>query len=86
MTADRTYSSIRQLSAWLRALSWPAIAAGLAVLGLSIAFQQVVSGAVRQGELRRAAVVLQSEATWRCNAITSQRARAGCLVQLSAAP
>ena len=34
----------------------------LVALGLLLAFQQVVSGAVRQGELRRAAVVASASA------------------------
>lgn len=76
---------LRQL-AWLRSLSWPAALAGIAILGLLLAFHQVVSGSVRQGEQRRAAQALKGEATWRCNAIASLRERDGCLVQLSALP
>ena len=42
----------------LGATPWPAAVALLVGLALLIAFQQVVSGAVRQGELRRAAAVM----------------------------
>jgi hypothetical protein len=70
----------------LRSLSWPGALAAISILGLLLAFHQVVSGSVRLGELRRAATAMQSEATWRCNALASLRLREGCLVQLSAVP
>ena len=78
-------SSVHQLLGWMRTPSWPAAAAGVAILGLLLAFHQVVSGAVRQGEVRRAALASEGEARWRCNALASIRLRDGCLVQLNAA-
>ncbi len=85
MVSNGSQSPVLQPLAWLRSLPWPGALAGLAILGLLLAFHQVVSGSVQQGEQRRAAVALKSEATWRCNAIASVRGRDGCLVQLSAA-
>lgn len=71
---------------WLRSVPWTGALAVIAILGLLLAFHQVVSGSVQQGEQRRAAEALKGEATWRCNAIASLRERDGCLVQLSALP
>ena len=70
----------------LRSLSWPGALAAISILGLLLAFHQVVSGSVRQGELRRAALVANGEAVWRCNALVSARLRDRCLVQLNALP
>ena len=53
----------------LGATPWPATAALLVALGLLLAFQQVVSGAVRQGELRRAAAVTATDHGTRSSAV-----------------
>ena len=53
----------------LGATPWPAAAALLVGLGLLLAFQQVVSGAVRQGELRRAAAVTATDHGTRSSAV-----------------
>ena len=86
MFDDSPQSPLRRPLAALRSLSWPGALAAVSILGLLLAFQQVVSGSVRQGELRRAAAVVQAEAAWRCNAIASSRLRDVCLVQLGTAP
>jgi hypothetical protein len=65
---------------------WPAIVAALAILGLLLAIQQVVRGAVQRGDMRRRAAAEQAEATWRCKALSGLLLRANCLSQLSAAP
>jgi len=75
--------------AWPAALRSPlsyAVLATLALLGLLLAFHQVVLGAVQQGELRRKATAMQADAAWRCNALLVARSREGCLVQLNATP
>jgi hypothetical protein len=68
----------------VRSPLWSALLATLTILGLLLAFHQVVSGAVQQGELRHQASVLHSEATWRCKAMGSLRASESCLSQLKA--
>jgi len=69
----------------LRSPVWPGILAAIAVVGLLLAFHQVVSGAVQQGELRRKATAAYAEAAWRCNALRGVRAvRESCLSQLNA--
>ncbi len=74
---------------WPAALRSPlsyAIVATLAMLGLLLAFHQVVLGAVQQGELRRKATAMQADAAWRCNALPGARSRDGCLMRLNATP
>ena len=74
---------------WSAALRSPlahAILATLAMLGLLLAFHQVVLGAVQQGELRRKATAMQADAAWRCNAMPVARSREGCLMQSNATP
>ena len=74
---------------WPAALRSPqafAVLATLAMLGLLLAFHQVVLGAVQQGELRRKATAMQADAAWRCNALPAARSREGCLVQLNPTP
>jgi hypothetical protein len=74
---------------WPAALRSPlsyAVLATLAMIGLLLAFHQVVLGAVRQGELRRKTTAMQAEAAWRCNALPGARLRDGCLMQLNATP
>src|SRR5437016_2552063 len=90
----RFTSGVRgQLDAWWAALpepvrspAWPWTLAVLAVLFLLLAFHQVVSDAVRQGELLRMAAANQSEAAWRCGALRGLRMRESCLAQMSAPP
>jgi hypothetical protein len=66
--------------------AWPGIAAALASLVLLVAFQHVVRGGVQQGEARRKAFALHSDAQWRCKALTGASMRADCLLQLDPAP
>jgi len=62
-----------------------AILATLALLGLLVAFQQVVHNAVQQGEARRQAEAASNDAHWRCNAARSRSERVDCMVQRNAA-
>ena len=66
----------------LRGSTASAAAAVLVMAGLLIAFQQVVSEAVRQGEMRRLAVLAHATATWQCKALRSLRERDDCLRNL----
>ena len=50
----------------LRAAVWSGILAALAVLGLLLAFYQVVLDVVDQAALRRQAMALHADTTWRC--------------------
>lgn len=65
---------------------WTALLAGAALLGLLLAFQQVVRGAVRQGELRNRTHLLVLDATWRCNALRERTRREACLRRIDSAP
>jgi hypothetical protein len=65
----------------MRASVWPGTLAALAIVGLLLAFHQVVRGAVEQGELRRKATAMQAEAVWRCNALRGPLGRDDCLLQ-----
>ncbi len=63
---------------------WPGMLAAMTILGLLLAFHQVVSGAVLQGELRLQAVALHANATSRCNRMGNVRDNKTCLSQLAA--
>ncbi|MFZ3081145.1 hypothetical protein [Rhodoferax ferrireducens] len=73
-----------RLPAGLRSPVWSTILASLIILGLLLAFHQVVHEAVQQGELRHKAYALQAEATWRCKVLPARGASDSCLLQLSA--
>jgi hypothetical protein len=73
-----------RLPAGLRSPVWSTILGGLIILGLLLAFHQVVHEAVQQGELRHKAYALQAEATWRCKVLPARGASDSCLLQLSA--
>ena len=68
----------------LRAAVWSGILAALAVLGLLLAFYQVVRDAVDQAALRRQAVALHANAAWRCQMAPGFHASQRCLGQLEA--
>jgi hypothetical protein len=70
----------------VRAHGWLSVLASLSLLGLLLAFHQVVRSAVRQGELRREIATLHSTAAWRCNAMRGRPDRDSCLQELNAAP
>lgn len=73
-----------RLPAGLRSPVWSTILGSLIILGLLLAFHQVVHEAVQQGELRHKAYALQAEATWRCKVLPARGASDSCLLQLSA--
>ena len=76
----------RRLPVGPRSPLWPGLLAAAAILGLLLAFHQVVRGAVVQGEIRRAATVAHAHAASRCNSLTGLHMREDCLVQLNDAP
>lgn len=61
---------------------WSGLLASAALLGLLLAFHQVVQGSVRQGELRRQADAAHASATWRCKALRGVEDRRQCLARL----
>lgn len=65
---------------------WRALLATLAVLGLLLAFQQVLRQAVAQGEQRRRANAALADATWLCKVQHQRQRREDCLAQLAAVP
>ena len=75
----------RHLPAEVRAPILPTILAGLLILGMLLAFHQVVSGAVEQSELRHKATAMQAAATWRCRTLGGLGASQSCLLQLNLA-
>ncbi|PKO62996.1 MAG: hypothetical protein CVU24_01330 [Betaproteobacteria bacterium HGW-Betaproteobacteria-18] len=56
----------------------------LVILGLMLAFHQVVLGAVAQGESLQQARNLQSEAFWRCNRLLIPAERDNCRFRINA--
>lgn len=76
--------AVRQAARW-PAMRWLLPVLGvMALLGLLAAFQQVVRGAVAQGELRRDATLQHDTAAWHCNLKPDRRAAASCLQRLDA--
>ena len=75
----------RQLPTVARAPILPRILAALLILGMLLAFHQVVSGAVQQSELRAKATAMQAAATWRCRTLRGLGASQSCLLQLNLA-
>lgn len=63
---------------------WLTLLVILVILGMLMAFHQVVHGAVEQGQLRHKANVLQAGAIGRCNILPGRDASDRCLLQLSA--
>lgn len=55
-----------------------------AILGLMLAFHQVVLDAVARGESLQQARNLQSQAVWRCDRVSIPAARADCLRRANA--
>lgn len=72
-----------RLPAGLQTPVWPIILGSLTILGMLMAFHQVVHGAVQQGELRHKTNALHAEATGRCKILPGRDASDGCLSQLA---
>lgn len=72
-----------RLPAGLQTPVWSTILGSLIILGMLLAFHQVVHGAVQQGELRHKTNALHAEATWRCKILPGRDASDGCLLQLA---
>lgn len=70
----------------MRSAAWPGIVMTLVIIGLVLAFDQVVSGAVEWGETRVKATAMQAEAAWRCKALQIPGVRVDCLLRLNSAP
>lgn len=68
----------------LRSRTTLAVAAILTILGLMLAFYQVVLGAVAQGESLQQARNLQSAAVWRCYRLLSPVERDNCQFRINA--
>jgi len=68
----------------LRSQTALVVLAALAILGLMLAFHQVVLAAVAQGESMQQARNLQSQAFWRCGRFSAPTERANCLRQVNA--
>lgn len=64
---------------------WQALLGTVIIVGMLLAFHQVVHGAVQQGALRHKATAAHTEATWRCNALQGPAASGSCLLQLNTA-
>lgn len=73
-----------RLPAAARSPVWPGLLGALLIVGMLLAFHQVVHGAVQQGALRHKATAVHADATWRCNALPGQGASDNCLRQLNA--
>ena len=56
----------------------------ISIIVLLLSFERVVQQAVRQGDLRRAAVLDQTNAAWRCAAMPGRQARDDCRLALLA--
>lgn len=63
---------------------WPMVLALLAIVGLSVAFLEVVRGAVLQGETRHRTMAKQALGTWRCSVLPGQD-RPACMARLGGA-
>ena len=69
----------------LGSLIWSGLVTTLIILGMLLAFHQVVIDAVQQSELRHQAIALEAEASWRCNTLRGPSAVGSCLAQLKLA-
>jgi hypothetical protein len=74
-----------RMPAGVRSPVWPNILGALIIVGMLLAFHQVVHGAVQQSALRHKASAVHGEATQRCNALQGQGASDNCRLQLNAA-
>ncbi len=63
---------------------WPVFWAALIILGMLLAFHQLVRGAVQQSESRHKAVAMRAEAAWRCNSLKGRDATGSCLLRINA--
>lgn len=89
LAAIAASSSLRRgVSPWwqpalvaLRPQVWPKLVAALMLLGLLLAFEQVVSQAVAQGDLRRTATAAHVDSVWRCKLLSGRADRNSCLAQ-----
>lgn len=74
-----------RLPAVARLQVWPVILATLIIVGMLLAFHQVVRGAVQQSELRHKTAAMHAEVTWRCKILRNLSESESCLSQLNAA-
>ncbi|HEX6707895.1 MAG TPA: hypothetical protein VF169_24335 [Albitalea sp.] len=70
----------------LRAPAWRSAFAALVILALLLGFHQVVTQAVRQGELLRMSTATHAQAVWRCNSLSGSRIRERCRAELDNPP
>lgn len=64
---------------------YPVLLGAVLIVGMLLAFFQVVSGAVEQGKARRLASAAQLTATAACSAMRGPSAQDACRVQVNAA-
>ena len=73
-----------RLAQGLRSPVWLTVLGSLAILGMLLAFHQVVHGAVKQGQLRHKTHALQAGAIGRCLILPGRAASDRCLLQVQA--
>ncbi len=73
-----------RLAAGLHSPVWLTVLGSLVILGMLMAFHQVVHGAVQQGQLRHKAIALQAGAIGRCHILPGRDASDRCLLQMNA--
>jgi hypothetical protein len=76
MNFEQRWQSMQQR---LRQPLWAAIISMVMAFALLLLFQQVVVGAVAQGERRQRASAAEHEGVWRCKPMQDQVHRAACL-------
>lgn len=74
----------RQSPAGAHSPVWLTLLGAVLIVGMLLAFHQVVHGAVQQGALRHKAIAAHTEAARRCNALQGPVA-GSCLLKLNAA-
>ena len=62
------------------------LVAFIVMLGLLLAFQNVVRGSVERGDLWRKSVAEHADATWRCQLLADPELRQACRARLGRAP
>ncbi len=73
-----------RLAGGLHSPVWLTVLGSLLILGMLMAFHQVVNGAVQQSQLRNNANALQAGAIGRCHILPGRDASDRCLLQLRA--
>ncbi len=67
-----------------RLRGWPLLVAILVLLGMLLAFHQVVRGGLQLSELRHRAMAVHAKAIWHCNSLQGRDVSDRCLLQAQA--